>query len=173
MDAEFRLLSERSPNGFIPSEAAAFARLVRENAAGAPQAEVRFAEAGTENPEGELDAVWTDLVERAGMSIDAAPIPWVLVDQRTERHRGRSWDRVFYRLGDVIDPEVTVIDTLAERLGDVGAASGAVLLVHAVVGLVSGFAPGPAAVVALGSDGMGRASFALSSPATTTTKRGR
>jgi hypothetical protein len=96
--------------------------------------------------------------------LENGPIPWVLVDQCTERHRARSWDRIAFRLGERIDPEATIVMKLSDRLGDSGAASGAILLVHAAIGLATGFAPGKSALIALGSDQAGRASFGLRAP---------
>ncbi|MFO0615797.1 MAG: hypothetical protein U0414_24600 [Polyangiaceae bacterium] len=167
LDAEFRILSQRAENGFIPGEAAAFAVLAGERATPvAPIATVAFAEARDEDPQAPADAALTDLVDAAASAALARPIPWLLVDQRTERHRAKSLARVCHRL-DSIDPRSTSIDALAERLGDAGAASGAVLLVYAALGVASGFAPharGSArrtAIVALGSDGTGRAAFAV------------
>ena len=166
LDGEFRLLSQRAPDGFIPGEGAAFAWIAgREARAAEPLAVLVFAEARDERASGEADAEFTDLLESAARTLDRRddePLPWVLVDQVGERHRARSWARVTARLPHLIDARTTTVDALAERLGDVGAASGAILLVYATVGLASGFGPGASAVVALGGDSQGRATFALS-----------
>lgn len=175
LDADFRILSERAPDGMIPSEGAAFVVLGAAKDADAKEgalAALVFADAVDEVARGslgapvELDGAFTDLVERGARSVEPGPLPWVLVDQRGERHRSRSWERVALRLNDVIDQAETTVDALSERLGDAGAASGAILCVYAAIGLASGFGPGAratnaSALVALGSDGPGRACFAL------------
>jgi 3-oxoacyl-[acyl-carrier-protein] synthase-1 len=162
LDGEFRILSGRSPNGFIPGEGAAFAVLAGPDAqTDATLAEVVFAAVAEEGASFEPDGAFTDVVLRACLATGTEVVPWVLVDQRTERHRGRSWDRVSTRVAPRIHPTATETMTLAERLGDAGAASGAIMLVHATVGLSAGFAPGASAVVAMGSDLSRRASFTL------------
>lgn len=168
LDADFRILSERSPDGMVPSEGAAFVVLgARKEGA---LASLVFAEAIDEAAPGaigsQLDGAFTDLVERGAQTLEKGPVPWVLVDQRGERHRSRSWERVAFRLNDIVDHAATTVDALNERLGDAGAASGAILCVYAAIGLDSGFGPrarepNASALVALGSDGPGRACFAL------------
>jgi len=169
LDADFRLLSERAPDGFVPGEGAAFV-VIGSHADGA-LASLVYADAADEEPGAELDAAFTDLVERGAASIHAnakepSPLPWILVDQRSERHRSRSWSRVEHRLSDLLDASTTTVDALSERLGDAGTASGAILCVYAAIGLESGFGPGSrgpcaSALVALGSDAGGRACFAM------------
>lgn len=170
LDADYRILSERSPNGFMPGEGSAFVVVGAPSADRPAIAEVAFVGTGSEPDEEDVLAeAWTELtreaVERARRSLEArgeaVGAPWVLVDQRTERHRNKAWQIVNFRLSDALDPETTVLDSLAERLGDAGAASGAVLAVHAAIGLASGFAPGNAAVIALAADGAARASVSL------------
>ncbi|MFO0617581.1 MAG: hypothetical protein U0414_33615 [Polyangiaceae bacterium] len=168
LDEEFRILSERSPDGFIPGEGAAFAVIggrvtgapARSEPRDTPLARIAFADARDESG-GEPDAAFTDLVEAAALHAAEAPLSWVLVDQRTEQHRSSSWHRVECRLPGLLDLRGTTVDALAERVGDAGAASGAILLVHAVLGVHTRFAPGSSAVVALGSDGPGRAAFTV------------
>ncbi|HRI69518.1 MAG TPA: hypothetical protein PK156_35045 [Polyangium sp.] len=87
--------------------------------------------------------------------------PWILADQAVERRRNKIWQMVLHRLREDVDPESAVRDTLAERLGDIGAASGALLTVYGIIGLASKFAPGNVALVQLASDRAARASFSL------------
>lgn len=176
-DDDYRIFSARAPNGFIPSEGAAFAavgarrRGPRRPEEAPPIARVTYVGARDESG-GEPDAAFTDLVEAASraLSTDEGVVPWLLVDQRSERHRSASIGRVEARL-DALSPSGTVSDVLSERLGDVGAASGAILLVYASVALDAGFAPAESAVVALGSDGPGRAAFTLVSASAGATRR--
>lgn len=173
LDEDHRILSEHSPNGFIPGEGSAFIALGR-HVNGLPAlSRLSHVDVGSEPTEYDVLAeVWTDLSRKAvraarralGSRASAPVASWVLVDQNMERHRNKAWQTVHHRLRDDLEPEVTVLDTLAEKLGDAGAASGAILAVHASIGLASGFSPGQSALVALASDRRARASFSLVAP---------
>lgn len=169
LDEEYRILSERAPNGFIPGEGAAFVALGRATERLPALSYMARAAAGHEPEEDDiLTEVWTKLSRNALQAAQSmasrhargAP-PWVLVDQCTERHRNKRWGIVQHRLRDLLEVPATTCEALADRAGDVGAASGAVLAVYATLGFVSGFAPSPSALVALASDGATRASLGL------------
>lgn len=170
LDEDHRILSERAPNGFIPGEGSAFVALGAATSRFPALSYPSFVEAGSEPDDDDaLAEAWTEIVRRAASCArrtlesrgEALGAPWLLVDQCTERHRNKAWQTVNYRLGDELDPGSSVIETLAERLGDAGAASGAILAVYASIGFASGFAPGKSAVIALASDGAARAGLSL------------
>ncbi|MBK9258708.1 MAG: hypothetical protein IPM54_02605 [Polyangiaceae bacterium] len=173
LDDDYRILSERAPNGFIPGEASAFVALGGRVNGLTALSQLAFVNVGSEPSEDDVLAeVWTQLSRKAVRAAtgalesrgEAAGAPWILVDQTMERHRNKAWQMVLHRLRDHFDPESTVQGTLAEKLGDVGAASGAILAIHATIGLASGFAPGSSALVALASDRTARSTFSLVTP---------
>lgn len=170
LDEEHRVLSERSPGGLIPGEGSAFLAIAAPSSRLPAIAHLSFVEAGHEpDADDVLAEAWTRLsrgalraAKDALQSMGQAPsAPWILLDQCVERHRNKAWQTVFYRLRGDLEPESTVVDTLAERLGDAGVASGAILAVYASVGLASGFSPGGSAIIGLASDGAARASLSL------------
>lgn len=173
LDDDYRILSERSPNGFIPGEGCAFVALGARGNGLTEIAQISFVALGNEPSEDDVLAeVWTDITRKAvrsarntlesrGQTVGA---PWILVDQDMERHRSKAWQTVVHRLREQFDRESIHQEALARRLGDVGAASGAILAVYATIGLASGFAPGPLALVALASDRTPRASFSIIAP---------
>lgn len=172
LDDEYRLLSERSPNGFIPGEAAAFVVLSGRSHPDALSL-LSFVDVKSERSEEDVLAeAFTDVSRNAARAArraleargETSGAPWVLLDQHIERHRNKAWQIVLHRLRGELDSDSSVLDSLAERLGDVGAASGAVLAVYASMGLASGFAPGKSALVALASDRRARAAFSLVTP---------
>ncbi len=169
LDDDYRILSERSPDGFIPGEGSAFVALGRRDHGLSVIGQIAFVGVGNEPSDDDaLAEVWTDLTRKAIRAARSAQDsraakapPWILADQAVERHRNKIWQMVLHRLRDDVDPESAVRDTLAERLGDIGAASGALLTVYGTIGLASKFAPGNVALVQLASDRAARASFSL------------
>lgn len=175
LDDDYRILSERAPNGFMPGEGSAFVALDSRRLGQALPAlvQITFAEAVHEPSEDDaLADGWTGLSRkciRAAKNVlesrgDAVGVPWILLDQITERHRNKPWQIVRHRLREDLDVDGTVVEPLAERLGDVGTASGAILAVYATIGLASGFAPGTWAYVGLVSDRTARACMGLVLP---------
>jgi len=173
LDGGHRILSERSPNGFIPGEASAFLALGGRSNGLPALSQLAFVDVGNEPSEDDvLGEVWTNLSRKAARAAretlqsrnEPPGAPWVLVDQTMERHRNKAWQMVRHRLRDHFDAETTVQGTLAEKLGDVGAASGAILAIYATIGFTSGFAPGRAAHINLASDRTARASISIVAP---------
>ena len=132
LDDHWRLLCERNPDGFQPGEAAAFVLLERRADALArgltPLATLRGFGAGAvaggpgpPNTGAALVAALESLVGAAG------PAPLVLCDLNGESSRTREWGFALSRLGSRLGAGATVLHP-ASALGDVGSASGAVLL---------------------------------------------
>ncbi len=162
---ERRLLSERTKNGFIPSEGAAFI-ILSARSARKPLARIALAMAGAEAlAEGEprIGTVLTELVQKAAGAARLKPALWVLTDVSNEQHRAKEWSFVTIRSRDALDPERTREDHLGQLAGDAGAATGALAAVHAAVAFRTGFAPAPHALVALASDGDERGVVVLES----------
>lgn len=179
-DAELRICSLRTPDGFVPAEGAGFLA-VRGGAprahAGSPSfagsfGEIVLAASDIEHTvvEGRpnLARAATELVARAAQALgggrEARPLGWYLRTTNRERHRAREERFVATRFPHLFDPDETQIDELAEHLGDAGAASGALLAVLVCQGFASGYAPCGTAVLSLASDGPERGIVVLRRP---------
>lgn len=169
LDVECRLHSGTAGNGIIPSEGAAFAVLAPSTAEGSGsvgRALARLSSAvaaredtvGTTSPN--LAAAMTRAVRDAATLAGGRPIGWLLTDVNGERHRISELSKVQIRSKDLFT-ESYLHEALAEELGDVGAASGALLLAAACVHFRAGSAPADRVLVALHAEGQERAAFVL------------
>jgi len=170
-ESDMRILSLRTPDGFLPAEGAGFLALSHQASSIGPMyGEITFAANDNEFTvvEGKpnLARASTDLIVRAararrGLGLanstpqDRAlqPLGWYLRTTNRERHRAREEKFVMARRWELFNSENTRIDELAENIGDAGAASGALLGVFACQGFASGYAPHPTACISLASDG--------------------
>jgi 3-oxoacyl-[acyl-carrier-protein] synthase-1 len=152
LDREHRLHSLTEDDAFIPSEGAAFVLLAPAKHEGL--ARLTHAATGEEatvrSGEPNLSAALRRLVRAAAASSAGEPVRWVLTDLNGERARTNEWIPI-----DSLEciHEDFVHDRGPIGLGDLGAASGAVLLVIACIFFEIGWAPAPAALVVLASDG--------------------
>ena len=163
LDKERRLHAEGAWNGFIPSEAAAFVVLARQDTA-PPIARVIAVATGMEREDGtEIGEAATEVALRVAGAM-RAPVPWVLPDVNGERHRVKEWSFVRIRNRSAFDEAKTIETRLYDELGDVGAASGAVHAAYACMAFRLGFAPAPEALVTLASEGPARGAFAVGAP---------
>lgn len=178
-ESDLRILSLRTPDGFLPAEGAAFLALNSQASTSAPTyGEVIFAATDNEftivEDQPNLARASTELLVRAararresGLAKNTAgdrsthPLGWYLRTTNRERHRAREEKFVMTRRWELFHPEKTRIDELAENIGDAGAASGALLSVFACQGFASGYAPHSAACIALASDGPERGVIVL------------
>ena len=159
LDTGFRLLSERSANGFIPGEAAAFVcvspKLRKVPTEVRRLATITLVATGEQDLDGPPTAgCFTKLLRDPRLP---HPIPWVLTDLNGERHRVKEWTYAAMRNPATIDPEKTIIQNVPRDFGDVGAASGALLLVIGTLGLTLGFGAGSSVAIVTASDGKERA----------------
>ena len=92
------------------------------------------------------------------------PLPWILSDGNGERHRVRRWSFVAVRAKDVVSPDESELLEAGDEFGDAGAATGALLGVHAVVSFASDAVEHRSALVALASEGRERGAFVLEPP---------
>lgn len=172
LDDARRVRSERNVDGFIPGEAAAALFLE-------PQAVVRrrggreLAVVHSPGRDSEANLVTSDvqssgrgLSEAIGRALEAAPpgpCPWVLCDLNGESYRAYEWGMAMARLPEPLG-SVGRLEHPAECLGDVGAASGAVLVGLAARALSRGYAPAREALLWTASDGPTRAAVRIEDP---------
>jgi len=168
LDRDWRLLSERNPDGFQPGEAAAFflleARGEAQRRGIPPLAALRgFAggrfEAGP-GPPG-AGAELASVLERL-LPAEGAP-PLVVCDLNGESVRTREWGHALSRLGRRLGVG-PALEHPASALGDVGAATGASLVALAAQYLGSKHAGRAAALVFAGSDAGERRALLLARP---------
>ncbi len=178
LDRDFRLRSERSADGYLPGEAAAF--VVLETAGRAASRGARplaviggYGLADEPHPHGSdtpsaaagLCEAIRQTAERAGRSGGRpAPAAWVVSDQNGERHRAREWALTVTRLQALLAPGLELWHP-AENFGDTGAASVPLLVAMVVETLRRGCAPASEALLVASSDGPARAGLQLREPA--------
>jgi len=94
---------------------------------------------------------------------DARRVGWQLNDLSFETYRLHEWQAVSVRAEHLFSRELRV-DSPAQRMGHLGAATLPALMVLAVEGFARGWAPDPLAMVLAGSDGGERAAVLLGDP---------
>jgi len=172
LDDVRRVRSERNVDGFVPGEAAAALFLE-------PQAVVRrrggreLAVVHSPGRASETSLVTSDaqstgrgLSEAIGRALEAAPPgprPWVLCDLNGESYRAYEWGMAMARLPEPLG-SVGRLQHPANCFGDIGAASGAVLLGLAARALSRGYAPAREALLWTASDGPTRAAVRIEDP---------
>ncbi|MBW2528125.1 MAG: hypothetical protein JRI23_28355 [Deltaproteobacteria bacterium] len=101
-----------------------------------------------------------NLIDRIRQAWPGVPIEWVLTDVTHERARAVEWARVAAHSL----PDEAVQSRFTDTLGEVGAASAAVLAALACGYWALGCAPGRAALIALHSQPADRAALLLQEP---------
>ncbi|MBW2456365.1 MAG: hypothetical protein JRI68_17730 [Deltaproteobacteria bacterium] len=163
LDEAYRLHSLEAANGFIPGEAAAFLVLRAAGAkprAGEAAAPCRLVALARDEEHAVLDDEEPNLaraITKVACEVGAREAPWVLCDVNGERHRLREWRMVAYRE----DLSAGAQLRLPHEIGDVGAASGAVMMCLATSYWRLGCAPGSRAVILLSSEGTERGALLL------------
>jgi 3-oxoacyl-[acyl-carrier-protein] synthase I len=151
LDREQRILGQRVMDGFIPGEGAAFFVLSAGVASG-PRVIVNGAAStmdeghryGTAPAKGEgLALALTHLRERVGEL--SGPIGTTFAGFNGENFDAKLWGVAFTRHSDFFSPAMT-IEHPADKYGDAGAATGAILLALAAKSLAGGIRQGPALV---------------------------
>lgn len=157
LDRELRLHAPGAEDGFIPTEGAAFARICRrapKRGEAPPLAAIRRVLTGREATVGtDQPAVAAAMTSIFHALRDERPIPWVLTDLNGEAWRLREWMLVQTR---VLARDEIVHAELVGELGDLGAATGPMLLAIACAYLDAKCAPALEAVIALSSEGAER-----------------
>lgn len=177
LDGTFRLRSERSADGYLPGEAAAFVVLeTAGRAAGrgvkplATLAGYGLADEprplGSDDPcvaEGLCEAI-RQTAERAGRGgAKVPPAAWVMSDQNGERHRAKEWALAVTRLHALLDPALELWHP-AESFGDTGPASVPLLAAMAAETFRRAAAPAASVLLLASSDGPARAGLLLRRP---------
>jgi 3-oxoacyl-[acyl-carrier-protein] synthase-1 len=156
LDSEQRILGPRVMDGFIPGEGAAFYVLSGANATRVgpqqPQVVVHAAASamdaghryGDAPAKGEgLAAALAGMRQRAGQL--PGPIATTFAGFNGESFDAKLWGVARLRHNDVFSPAM-VIEHPADKYGDAGAATGAILMALAAKSLVTGARSGPALV---------------------------
>jgi 3-oxoacyl-[acyl-carrier-protein] synthase-1 len=169
LDSELRLHSLATENGFIPGEGAAFLALApRSRATGMH----RFAQVlgaavereprpyGHEEPCQGLGMTLAMRKAAATVGINARRVPWALTDVANERHRVDEWQLAFSRMFAIFSAPVFHQQPLLE-MGDVGAASAAILAAIGCVGWQTGAHKGDCVMIATHSDAHDRGALLL------------
>ncbi len=167
LDRTHRLHSLTTVNGFVPGEAAAFVVLSLPLAGSAPRegtAPMAFVSAAISGREETVlgdepnVALAMTRVVRSALAARSEPTRWVVSDVNGERHRITEYSRVTIRNDDRIPVEVDHT-ALPERFGDVGAASGALMLALACTLFQTRAAPANEALLLLHAEGPERAAI--------------
>lgn len=155
-DADRRIHSATIEAGILPSEGAAFVRLAREAGGAEALGTILAVELGREESvvtgEPNLALAMTRLVRSVSSAAPGRRIPWIRSDLNGELHRVDEWTKVAHRCNDVFADEV-LHDRPIEEMGELGAASGAVILAGTVTAWQAGVAPADLALLALHSEG--------------------
>lgn len=153
LDEACRLHAPRAMDGFVPGEGAAFALLT---AGDAPSSITRVAHgietsvpAGEPNLAQAMTALVHDALPLAMPEDDGAT--WVMSDLNGESHRLSEWEKVAIRCA--LRGDRVVHQRVPGDLGDVGAATGALMLAVAHTFWRCACAPRPRALFALHSEG--------------------
>ncbi|MFO0614658.1 MAG: hypothetical protein U0414_18880 [Polyangiaceae bacterium] len=162
LDAAGRLASERSPEGFSAGEGAVAlvidgartekAPLARLTAFGFGHEADAYASERAPSGRGMEAAI---LAACSGLPEDAK-IAWMLSDLNGEPWRAMEWGAAVSRLGPRVDDELE-LQHPADALGDVGCATGALLVAAAADALAEGYAPADIAFVSTAADAGARA----------------
>ena len=171
LDEAYRLKSARNVDGFCPGEAAAALLFEgpRSRRGAAPKATIAAVGLGMEPEPMRSDKVSTGagLVTAIRGALPASPAPgspdFLLCDLNGESYRAFEWGVAQARLGARLEGlKRTVLP--ARSLGDVGAATGALLVATAVEAFERGWAPGEEALIFTASEGPLRAAARVSRP---------
>lgn len=183
LDVTWRIKSERNADGYTPGEASVVVLLETAAKAAARKAkplgiltafgfgkeERSFASELLSTGEGLSKALEPALPHplqaKPGQANSGAdktggknPI-WVLCDLNGESYRAAEWGIVLTRLGDRLDP--VVLTHPADCLGDLGAASGGMLIAYALHAFQRGYAPSKEALIWNASDEGSRSAMVL------------
>lgn len=168
LDDGYRLKSERNVDGFCPGEAAAalFLETPRHRRSGAPRATIAAIGLGLEPEPMASDKVSTGagLCEalRGALPADTSP-DFLLCDLNGESYRAFEWGVAQARLGARLEGLGRAVMP-ARSVGDVGAATGPLLISVAVEAFERGWAPGHEALIFTASEGSLRGAARLTAP---------
>jgi 3-oxoacyl-[acyl-carrier-protein] synthase I len=182
LDEAWRLKTQRTTDGFMPGEGAVI--LLVETAAQAAARKVKPLATVTELGFGKEARPYGSDALSSGEGLGLALQPalarpqsagsagrWLLCDLNGESYRAAEWGLTRTRLGESLDP-IAALTYPADCLGDMGAASGGVLIAYALHAFARGFAPADEAVIWNASEDGGRSAMVVRPASTTTGKKG-
>jgi 3-oxoacyl-[acyl-carrier-protein] synthase-1 len=170
LDEEWRLKSARNVDGFVPGEAAA--ALLLQSASSKHPAQPSQAIlhapgfADEQNPTNSdrqsTGRALSGAIDKALAGAAPGPCPWVACDMNGESYRAYEWGLALSLLPDRLG-HVTHLAHPADCIGDVGAATGALLIALACSGFLRGYAPSREALLWTASDARTRAALRIES----------
>lgn len=169
LDGQYRLKSRRNVDGYFPGEAAAallFESEARVHERGAAVLSRLVAVGIADEPNvcgGDRPSSGRGLCGALRAALGAEKASWVLCDLNGESYRGFEWGVASARLGDSFSSSTKLVFP-AISTGDIGAASGALLVGMAAEAFRRGRAPAGEAIVWTSSDGPRRAAARLRRP---------
>lgn len=168
LDRDWRLRSERSPDGFIPGEAACAlmlelpARAATRGGSTAALIKAGFVGEEPQPASGDQQSSSRGLCQALEPLLGAAvPALWVGCDLNGASYRAFEWATAAARLGSRL-PGATHLTHPADCTGDLGAATGAVLIAQVAAAYSGGWAPAPDTVLWTAAEGPRRAAIRLS-----------
>jgi 3-oxoacyl-[acyl-carrier-protein] synthase I len=158
-DEAWRLRSERNVDGYIPGEAGALLFVetrARAEARGAKILAALGVQGSGQEPNayaGERSSSGQGLKQalQAALAGGGEPPNWVVCDLNGESYRHFEWALMETKLPDVMSGLVRTVRPV-ESIGDVGAASGGILLACVCEAFARGYQPGPEALVWAAAD---------------------
>ncbi|AKT39794.1 uncharacterized protein CMC5_039450 [Chondromyces crocatus] len=158
LDRADRLNALDCRGGITPSEGAAFLALGWDTFASSALGWVRFVASDQAGPRPEEGEAMASLIELAAAS--TGPIGWLLSDVNAEPTRTAAWAAAEHRAAGALAAQARS-EQWIEELGEVGAATGALLSTIACAYWDVGCAPRSSTLVALHGDGPERAVLVL------------
>lgn len=170
LDRSWRIKSGRNLDGYIPGEAASMIFLERADKAKArnlpAQSTISFCGTGNEprpiaSDRNSSGVGLSEAIEKAADPGEQPGIRWVICDLNGESYRSFEWGLVQTRMNKIFSGPQTVIHP-ADCTGDVGAATGGVLISYAVHTFKRGSPPSDKALLWTASDDGSRAALCIS-----------
>ncbi len=164
LDERSRLLRSSGTHGRIPGEAAAFLRveLLAETARTKHAAKLRAGDTEDQTETAPKGSAQSRVIRRVAGALHSGSIEWVMSDLNGEPPRTDAWLAAEDLARDVLT--TAVHEEVVPHIGDVGAATGALLAVIAIEWAGIGAVRSPNVLIALSSDGPQRGAVAIDLP---------
>jgi 3-oxoacyl-[acyl-carrier-protein] synthase-1 len=164
LDAAYRLRTERCKDGFVPGEAAVAILL---EPPGGPRTQCLLGMPGTAREPasqlGELSSTGRGLQQAIEAALGSTRAAWVLCDLNGESYRSFEWGIVRTRMAEAFASLERLVHP-ADCVGDVGSATGALLVACVAQAFARGYAPANDALLFAGADDGARAALVASRP---------
>jgi 3-oxoacyl-[acyl-carrier-protein] synthase-1 len=168
LDAAWRLRSARNPDGFLPVEAAALLLLCSPRSASVlGRTLCTFGTVGigheAQTAGGDRSSTGIGLCKAITAALGVARPGWILCDLNGESYRAFEWGLARVRLGSSLE-QARALTHPADCVGDVGAATGALLVACAAHGFARAAAPAGPALLWTAADDVTRAAVLVHPP---------